>query len=87
MSTAYGRESCYIAIHHYVKADHRTYFKYFWDMARAHEARPHWGKMHDYDAEYLRTVYPKFDDFVALRERFDPQRVFTNAYLDQVLGV
>lgn len=86
MSTAYGRESCYIAIHHYVKADHRTYFKYFWDMARAHEARPHWGKMHDYDAEYLRTVYPKFDDFVALRERFDPQRVFTNAYLDQVLG-
>lgn len=86
MSTAYERDSCYIAIHQYVKADHRAYFAHFWDVTREHGARPHWGKMHDYDADYLRSVYPRFDDFVALRDRLDPQRVFANPYLEQVLG-
>ena len=86
MSTAHGRESCYIAIHQFHKGNDAEYFKFFWDLGREYDARPHWGKMHDYDAEYFRTVYPKFDEFVALRERFDPQRVFTNPYLDQVLG-
>lgn len=86
MSTAHGRESCYIAVHQYIRQDHRAYFQTFWDIARAHAGRPHWGKMHDFTAAHLATLYPKFDDFVALRERFDPQRVFTNAYLDDVLG-
>lgn len=86
MSTANERDSCYIAIHQYVKADHRAYFAHFWDVARELGARPHWGKMHDYDADYLRSVYPRFDDFVALRDRLDPQRVFANPYLEQVLG-
>lgn len=86
MSSAHGRESCYIAIHQYVKAPHERYFQHFWDIAREYDARPHWGKMHDYDAAYLAGVYPRFEEFLALRERFDPQRVMTNPYLDQVLG-
>ncbi len=48
--------------------------------------RPHWGKMHNRDAESLRATYPRFDDFVAVRDRLDPQRVFGNAYLERVLG-
>jgi L-gulonolactone oxidase len=31
-------------------------------------------------------VYPKFDDFLAVRDRLDPARVFANGYLDRVLG-
>lgn len=54
--------------------------------AGGHHARPHWGKMHDYDADRLRQVYPRFDDFLALRGRHDPARVFANPYLEQVLG-
>ncbi|WP_341351150.1 D-arabinono-1,4-lactone oxidase [Nocardioides convexus] len=30
--------------------------------------------------------YPRFGDFVALRDRLDPDRVLTNPYLDRVLG-
>ena len=37
-------------------------------------------------ADDLRPAYPHFDDFVAVRDRLDPHRVFTNPYLDRVLG-
>lgn len=86
LSTAYGRASCYIAVHQYHRQAHSGYFPHFWQVAREHGARAHWGKMHDFDAAYLRTVYPRFDDFLALRERFDPHRVFANPHLEQVLG-
>ena len=36
-------------------------------LAAEHDGRPHWGKMHDLDADRLRKLYPGFDDFVALR--------------------
>ena len=52
----------------------------------AASGRPHWGKMHTRDADYLRGVYPRFGDFVALRDKLDPDRRFGNAYLRQVLG-
>ncbi len=48
--------------------------------------RPHWGKMHTRSADYLRRAYPRFDDFVALRDELDRERRFGNAYLTQVLG-
>ena len=38
------------------------------------------------DASALRERYPRFDDFVALRDRLDPDRLFRNAYLDRVIG-
>jgi hypothetical protein len=34
----------------------------------------------------LRAVYPRFDDFLAVRDRLDPDRRFDNAYLRRVLG-
>lgn len=86
MSTAYGRETGYVAIHQFHERDHTTYFKAFWAMLDDHGARPHWGKLHDLSAEDLRPRYPRFDDFVTLRNRLDPHRTFTNDYLDQVLG-
>ncbi len=86
LSTAHGRESGYIAIHQYVGRDHRRYFEAFWSLLDGLGARPHWGKMHDLGADELRSRYPKFDEFVALRDRLDPERVFSNTYLDRVLG-
>lgn len=52
----------------------------------AHRGRPHWGKLHTRDAEYLASVYPHFGDFTALRDKVDPGRLFTNDYLRRVLG-
>ena len=48
---------------------------------RAHDGRPHWGKVHTRTAADLAPAYPRFEDFLALRDRLDPDRVFANAYL------
>ncbi len=86
LSTAQGRDSAYIAIHVYYLSDHREYFREVEAVMTAVGGRPHWGKMHTRDASYLRDVFPRFDDFLALRDRLDPQRRFGNVYLSQVLG-
>jgi FAD-linked oxidoreductase len=86
LSTAYGRDTGYIAVHRYYREDQREYFAAVEEIMTGHEGRPHWGKLHGRDAESLRAVYPRFDDFLAVRDRFDPERRFENAYLRRVLG-
>ena len=86
LSTAYGRATGYIAIHVFHQAPHEDYFREVEAVMTAVGGRPHWGKMHSRDAAYLRGVYPRFADFVALRDELDPARRFSNTYLDQVLG-
>ena len=86
LSTAYQRESGYIAIHQYWREDHLPYFRAVDKLLRSYDGRPHWGKIHFQDAAELATRYPRFDDFRAVRRRLDPDRVFANAYLDRVLG-
>ena len=86
LSTAYGRDSGYVAVHQYWKRDHRAYFAAVEEIARDLGGRPHWGKLHDRDADSLRLAYPRFDEFVEVRDRIDPGRAFSNAYLDRVLG-
>lgn len=86
LSTAHGRESGYIAVHRYWRDSDRDYFREAEAVLKAHDGRPHWGKMHTRDADSLRDTYPKFDEFLAIRDRLDPDRVFANPYLEQVLG-
>lgn len=86
MSMSYGRASAFMAVHVGAGAEHARYFGAVERIMAEHQGRPHWGKLHGMDAEGLRKLYPRFDDFVALRDRLDPAGVFSNAYLDRVLG-
>jgi L-gulono-1,4-lactone dehydrogenase len=86
LSTAHGRDSAYIAIHVFHSAPHEPYFSEIEAIMTAVGGRPHWGKMHTRDADYLAREYPRFRDFVALRDALDPDRRFGNRYLTQVLG-
>ena len=86
LSTAHGRLSGFVAVHRYFRDDHREYFAGVEDICRAVGGRPHWGKLHTQTAESLRWLYPRFDDFVGVRNALDPERTFTNPYLDRVLG-
>jgi L-gulono-1,4-lactone dehydrogenase len=86
LSTAYERDSAYIAIHQFVGMPYREYFDLFESVAGAVGGRPHWGKMHSLDADTLRVRYPRFDDFVELRASLDPDGKFLNPYLSRVLG-
>jgi L-gulono-1,4-lactone dehydrogenase len=86
MSTAHGRPSAYIAVHRYFRDDPTEYFRAFDALMRTYDGRPHWGKMHFRAAEDLRPAYPRFDDFLRVRDELDPDRRFANPYLDRVLG-
>ncbi|MEV7631445.1 D-arabinono-1,4-lactone oxidase [Microbacterium sp. NPDC089318] len=86
MSTAFGRDTAYIAVHRYWRVDPREYFDAVEQIMLAHGGRPHWGKLHSLSAEQLRERYPRFDDFVALRDRLDPGRLFANRHLERILG-
>jgi len=86
LSTAHGRASAYIAAHRYWRADPTEYFGAVEAIMREHGGRPHWGKLHTQSADTLRERYPRFDDFLAVRDRLDPERRFGNRYLERVLG-
>jgi FAD-linked oxidoreductase len=86
LSTAHDRDSCYVAVHMYRRSDHTAYFRDAEAIFTAHGGRPHWGKMHTRTADDLSALYSRFGDFLALRDRLDPGRVFANVYTERVFG-
>lgn len=86
LSTGHERANAYIAVHQYHAGAYRDYFDAFEEIAAAHGGRPHWGKMHTLGLEELSALYPRMDDFRAVRDRLDPDRVLANDYLERVLG-
>jgi L-gulono-1,4-lactone dehydrogenase len=86
LSTAYGRETGYIAVHRYFRENPERLFRAVEDIMKAHDGRPHWGKIHYRDAASLRRAFPRFDEFLAVRDKLDPTRLFGNPYLSRVLG-
>jgi L-gulonolactone oxidase len=86
LSTASGRDSAYFAVHMFRGVEFDRYFRAVEQEMRALDGRPHWGKMHYRTAADLRPAYPRFDEFLAVRDTVDPDRRFTNPYLEAVLG-
>lgn len=86
LSTSSGRDSLYLAFHTHRDADHLKYFGLVEPIMRAHDGRPHWGKVHTRTAADLAPAYPRFEEFLALRDRLDPDRILANPYLRRVLG-
>jgi FAD-linked oxidoreductase len=86
LSTAYGRDTAYVAIHQYAGLPYQEYFHALESIAAAVGGRPHWGKMHTCDAAQLGELYPRFADFLRVRDEVDPDRRFANPYLEQILG-
>ncbi|WP_308799217.1 D-arabinono-1,4-lactone oxidase [Agromyces silvae] len=86
LSTAYGRRTGYLAVHRYFRENPTEYFGAVEEILLAHGGRPHWGKMHTLRAPELRERYPRFDDFLRVRDELDPDRRFANPYLERVLG-
>ncbi|MGO9153823.1 D-arabinono-1,4-lactone oxidase [Mycobacterium sp.] len=86
LSTAHGRNTCYIAVHQYTGMEFETYFRAVEAIMDEYAGRPHWGKRHYQTAGTLRERYPGWDRFAAVRDRLDPDRVFLNDYTRRVLG-
>jgi hypothetical protein len=81
LSPCYGRNSVYVGAYN---ADNRGWNELLSDfeqLAIKHHGRPHWGKEFNVGSNYLKSVYPKWDEFRKLREEIDPNRNFLNNLL------
>ncbi len=81
LSPCHGRDSVYVGAYN---ADDRGWDELLSDfeqMAVRHRGRPHWGKEFTVGADYLRSIYPQWGDFLALRDAFDPERRMVNGMM------
>jgi FAD/FMN-containing dehydrogenase len=86
MSPFYERESATIAVHQYHKVDTARLFDACEAIFRSYEGRPHWGKRHTRTAGELAGLYPRFEQFRALRRSLDPAGKFLNAHLQTLFA-
>lgn len=87
LSPFYGRPSVTISIHQYAKQRYRRFFDGCEAIFRSYGGRPHWGKLHSLKAKDFEALYPKWGDFLALRQRLDPDRKFVNPHLKDIFGL
>ena len=86
LSTAAGRDSGFVAVHMYRGMAWEPYFRAVEAIMDELDGRPHWGKRHFQTAATLRSRYPDWDRFQAVRARLDPEGRFANAWTDRILG-
>lgn len=87
LSPFYRRDSCSIAVHRFHEADYEPYFSAIEPIFRRHDGRPHWGKLNTLTAKDFAALYPKWQEFLELREDIDPEGKFLNPYLRTVFGI
>ncbi|MET7680695.1 D-arabinono-1,4-lactone oxidase [Streptomyces sp. NPDC005423] len=87
LSPAYGRDT--VALHFTWVEDTAAVLPVVRRVEEALDplgARPHWGKVFTTPAPVLRERYPRLGDFAALARSLDPEGVFTNVFVRDVLG-
>ncbi|MGH8529368.1 MAG: D-arabinono-1,4-lactone oxidase [Nevskiales bacterium] len=86
LSPFYQRDSASISIHQYHQVDYKPLFDFVEPIFWKYQARPHWGKLHTLGAKALAPLYPKWDEFQAVRRRLDPSGRMLNAHLHKLFG-
>ncbi|MGP9845752.1 D-arabinono-1,4-lactone oxidase [Brachybacterium sp. 107] len=86
LSTAYGRDTVYLAAHRYHREEAGPFLLMVQRTLAPFAARPHWGKKHWLGRRDLAALYPRFEDFRAVRAAADPDGVLLTGYLRHLLG-
>lgn len=85
LSHGYGRRNCYIGIIQFrpynLPTRYRSLFAKFETLMRHFAGRPHWAKTHTCGPQELARLYPHLDDFLKVRQRYDPDGVLLNPYV------
>jgi len=87
LSTAYGQQTGYVAVHQYAGMPFTDYFRAFELLAREVGGRPHWGKLHGLGSDDLAASYPRFADAQRVRAEVDPEGRWLNRYTRRVFGL
>ena len=86
LSPCYRQPS--VAIHFTLKQENDAVIKLLPLIEKALEpyhAKPHWGKLFTIRAARFGSLYPKMNDFRKLVAAYDPQKKFSNAFLEKNL--
>jgi FAD/FMN-containing dehydrogenase len=81
LSPFYKRDSVTVSVSGGPGIDYWDYLLDVDAILRQYKARPHWGKLHFNNAEDMPALYPRFEDFRAIRRRLDPAGRFLNDHL------
>ncbi|RKG44568.1 MULTISPECIES: D-arabinono-1,4-lactone oxidase [Acinetobacter] len=84
LSPFYQQDSISISIHQYYRQDYVSIFKLAEPIFQKYGGRPHWGKLHTLGGDVLSTLYPKWDDFMHLRQQLDPEKKWINSHLEHL---
>ncbi len=94
LSPSYGHNVIRIDVFWFAKdnGDPTVFYDKFWKLLAKYHFRPHWGKyLPKSDSEqgisYLKSNYPKWDNWMELRKKMDPCQVFVNDYWRDHLGI
>lgn len=82
-----GGDRAAISVHRVASEDYRPLFDAVEPIFWKYGGRPHWGKVHSLGHEQLTELYPRFEDFRALRAELDPQGRLLNDHLRKLFGV
>ncbi len=85
MSPANERDSCQIGAYMAQAPGIDDYFEGFEADMLALDGRPHWGKEFAVRGAALRACFPRAEEFVELADRFDPDGLFRNDFLERIL--
>lgn len=68
-----------------------TFYPQYWELLKQFDFRLHWGKFLPAPSQawrhYIHSQYPKWTDWRAIRDEFDPDRVFVTDYWARHLGI
>ncbi|PIC00630.1 D-arabinono-1,4-lactone oxidase [Caulobacter sp. X] len=76
-----------VAVHAYYRDDFSFLYSVVEPIFRRYEGRPHWGKLHTLRGQQLQALYPRWNDFLAVRQELDPEGRMLNPYLRGLFGL
>ncbi len=86
LSPYYQRASVTVSVSGGPGVDYWSYLLNVDAILRQYEARPHWGKLHFNQPQDMPALYPRFEEFRAVRRRLDPQGRFLNDHLTSLFA-
>lgn len=76
-----------VAVHAYYRDDFSFLYSLVEPIFRRYEGRPHWGKLHTLRGQQLAALYPRWKDFLDVRQELDPEGRMLNPYLRGLFGL
>ena len=90
LSPSYQKDVCYIGVVVYKPYEkeyaYKELFESFDKLMLSLDGRPHWAKLHSLNKAQLEKIYPKFENFLQVRDKLDPNRMFSNKTIEKFLG-